>query len=701
MKLKNITISGFRGFSRLESIDLDAEAVIVSGANGRGKTSLFDAILWALTGSVERLHGSAGDIVSHYSTSGEARVELGLDDDGASVRVIRRFDGEAHLSLETSSETIRGGSAQTALIDLLWPEARAASDPDVALSQSLTRAMYLQQDVVREFIEADDEQRRFSVVSELVGVGRVTELQRQLEASRTAWTRATNRMDDELKPLRNQIAALEERLRRLSEGDAQGFDQRGFESWVGEAQSLDVEDIRSAGIPEIEPLLAELQARQRRNDSVISSLQRLREHLNSERPEAIEAEPLRARVHASEAVVAEASTQLQVAQESVAAERRQQAELHDQVESLRALARLALRHLGERCPVCDQTYDEEATRARLQLQLGGQGNPEPIPLSSRAEDAAAQLEAAQRQLAADEAALRAAERSEVLRASWDEARDSLAREAGLAVSTTLSVDAEAALIARQEANARLRELVGAGEQYALRIARLAEQNQRVDIEDQLTTLREDVARHELERNARVFTGEQANTLLAGLRSASTRIVTEELDRIGPLLQRVYASVEPHPSFRAVRFLTSISRGHGRVWTTVMDEAAQKVVNEPSVVLSSSQLNVLAVSTFLSLNLAIETLPLQVVAMDDPLQSLDTVNLLGLADLIRRVRATRQVLVSTHDERLADLLSRKLRPVASGERTRIVKFHSWTREGPTVEQYDVPVDASPLRLVATG
>lgn len=701
MKLKNITISGFRGFSRLESIDLDAEAVIVSGANGRGKTSLFDAILWALTGSVERLHGSAGDIVSHYSTSGEARVELGLDDDGASVRVIRRFDGEAHLSLETSSETIRGGSAQTALIDLLWPEARAASDPDVALSQSLTRAMYLQQDVVREFIEADDEQRRFSVVSELVGVGRVTELQRQLEASRTAWTRATNRMDDELKPLRNQIAALEERLRRLSEGDAQGFDQRGFESWVGEAQSLDVEDIRSAGIPEIEPLLAELQARQRRNDSVISSLQRLREHLNSERPEAIEAEPLRARVHASEAVVAEASTQLQVAQESVAAERRQQAELHDQVESLRALARLALRHLGERCPVCDQTYDEEATRARLQLQLGGHGNPEPIPLSSRAEDAAAQLEAAQRQLAADEAALRAAERSEVLRASWDEARDSLAREAGLAVSTTLSVDAEAALIARQEANARLRELVGAGEQYALRIARLAEQNQRVDIEDQLTTLREDVARHELERNARVFTGEQANTLLAGLRSASTRIVTEELDRIGPLLQRIYASVEPHPSFRAVRFLTSISRGHGRVWTTVMDEAAQKVVNEPSVVLSSSQLNVLAVSTFLSLNLAIETLPLQVVAMDDPLQSLDTVNLLGLADLIRRVRATRQVLVSTHDERLADLLSRKLRPVASGERTRIVKFDSWTRDGPTVEQYDVPVDASPLRLVATG
>jgi energy-coupling factor transporter ATP-binding protein EcfA2 len=206
---------------------------------------------------------------------------------------------------------------------------------------------------------------------------------------------------------------------------------------------------------------------------------------------------------------------------------------------------------------------------------------------------------------------------------------------------------------------------------------------------------------EAERDARSKTGELANSLLTGLRGASTKIVTEELVRIGPLLQRIYATVEPHPSFRAVRFLTRISRGHGRVWTTVVDETAQKTVEEPSVVLSSSQLNVLAVSTFLSLNLAIETLPLQVVALDDPLQSLDTVNLLGLADLLRRVRASRQVIISTHDSRLADLLSRKLRPVVEGDRTRIVRFDAWTRSGPVVEQFDVPPDMVPLKLVVSA
>ena len=66
--------------------------------------------------------------------------------------------------------------------------------------------------------------------------------------------------------------------------------------------------------------------------------------------------------------------------------------------------------------------------------------------------------------------------------------------------------------------------------------------------------------------------------------------------------------------------------------------------------------------------------------------------LGFANLLRRVRASREVIVSTHDERLADLLARKLRPVAFGERTRVVRFDAWTRDGPIVEQYDVPMDA---------
>jgi hypothetical protein len=52
-----------------------------------------------------------------------------------------------------------------------------------------------------------------------------------------------------------------------------------------------------------------------------------------------------------------------------------QVELREQHESFRAFAQLALRHLGERCPVCEQTYDIDATRNRLRGVLQQQTLP--------------------------------------------------------------------------------------------------------------------------------------------------------------------------------------------------------------------------------------------------------------------------------------------------------------------------------------
>jgi DNA repair exonuclease SbcCD ATPase subunit len=699
-------MAGFRGFAQPVTIDLDAAAVVVSGPNGCGKTSMFDAILWALTGSVPRLRGEAVDVVSRYSQSGEARVELDLQRDGTSMRVVRRFDGAMHLSLDDGGhEAVMGGAAEAALIDFLWPDARGAAEPGDALSRSLTRATYLQQDVVREFVEADDEQKRFEVVSELVGVGRVTELQRQLESSRTAWTRATNALERDLDPVRAQVALLEERLRRLTTKDVVPFDEDAFDRWVTEVdrfvEGAEISAVRRGTSEGLDRILTTLQAREQQAERALANIERLLAHVRSPAPDAVDPEPLRAQAHASEAIAAEASEQLRLAQQEVAAERQRQAALQDEVESMRTLAQLALRHLGDRCPVCDQTYDEAPTRARLQGLIGARTELERQLSADVVQTAAARLETAQRQLAADAAALRAAEQSELARTQWDRTRTSLAAEAGLDVSPSLVESATDLMAGTRDKITKLRDLRSSGEQLSLQLALRAEKAQRSEVEKQLAILRADLRTREAERDARSNTGELANNLLTALRNASTKIVTEELVRIGPLLQRIYATVEPHPSFRAVRFLTRISRGRGRVWTTLLDETAQKTVDEPSVVLSSSQLNVLAVSTFLSLNLAIETLPLQVVALDDPLQSLDTVNLLGLADLLRRVRASRQVIVSTHDSRLADLLSRKLRPVADGDRTRMVRFDAWSRSGPVVEQFDVPPDTVPLKLVASA
>lgn len=524
-----------------------------------------------------------------------------------------------------------------------------------------------------------------------------------MEGSRKSWSEATNRLGRDLEKLQGQVAALEERFRRLAPDNDAAFQTEDFDSWIGEVTPL-LPDDAAPTIPRgtsesVDTVLSLLQARQRREERRIVALQRLIEHLESIPPEVIAAEPLRARVHGAEVLVAEASEQLRLAQEQAAGERRRQAELHEVTESLRALAQLALRHLGERCPVCDQDYDAETTRARLEEFVGQ--DPDPLaPPVDVVPGAATQLEDLQRDLANVQATLRNAETSEANRSRWDQTLAALAQDAGLQVTADVLDRARGYLEESRTIAASAQRLRSAGEQLSLQLARAIEQAQRSEVANQLSEMQQDLARRQAEWEARGQTGELASTLITALRGAGNTIVTHELTRIDPLLQRIYSTVDPHPSFRAVQFLASERRGRGRVWTALTDQAESKTVSDPSVVLSSSQLNVLAVSTFLALNLAIDSLPLQVVALDDPLQSLDTVNLLGLADLLRRVRASRQVIVSTHDSRLASLLARKLRPTED-TRTRLIELDAWSRTGPIVHQSDVPSDASPLKLVASA
>jgi predicted ATPase len=82
-----------------------------------------------------------------------------------------------------------------------------------------------------------------------------------------------------------------------------------------------------------------------------------------------------------------------------------------------------------------------------------------------------------------------------------------------------------------------------------------------------------------------------------------------------------------------------------------------------------------------------------VLLDDPLQSLDDVNALGFADLCRHIRHQRQLIISTHDRRLAALLERKLAPRLDGEQTRVIEFRAWTRRGPQLERRLVELQLS--------
>ena len=246
MRLLSLEVTGFRGFASKQHFDLSADALIVVGTNGNGKTSIFDAILWAVSGRVPRLGVDDSLLACRFSETGQMRVSVRLGDrDGASsLTVTRLFDGETtKLSIETSDGVFRGPEAEGRLIQNIWQEAATAASPQESLAVALTRSVYLQQDLVRDFIDSVKPSERFAAVSELVGAGRVTDLQGELEKAKRAWSHASNNKSAELQPLRSRLAAMQSRLAQLvghptTQGKVRG--EKEWTEWWNEARKIGV-----------------------------------------------------------------------------------------------------------------------------------------------------------------------------------------------------------------------------------------------------------------------------------------------------------------------------------------------------------------------------------------------------------------------------------------------------------------------------
>ena len=708
MRVTSLEVSGFRAFSGRTRFDLDGDVVLVVGANGQGKTSLFDAIHWAIIGEISRLQHPAS-IVSLYSASGEARVVVTIaPDDGGSIVVARHSDGQKDSLLVTQGgQTFRGPGAEHELLRRLWPGGLAASEPRVALRSALERGVYLQQDVVTDFLTADTDEERFNSIGELVGAGRATEFQAALERSRSAWSRATNQQQSETKAAAERLSRLDDQLRQLIEASSTvALSRDDWTAWWAQARHLGVSEFdlptgdshNADGALDV--AMSELRAiqlsRERRGERLRELAAALREvplppfDLNS----------LGRTAEAATEALESARTTLAESQHRAAEARRRQVEMRSARQELQVLAELALRHLGEHCPVCQQTYDREGTRERLESlrrdMVEDADSPTDIPGLA---EAAGRVQEMRNALSTAEAALQEAQRLERLRVDRTETIRSGLAELGI----NIPVDSDAVSVLESDLgeNTRHLERLSAirrrGDSLALALARAGQLARRVELEQEVQQVRRDLADAETALKARRGTGEMVSSMIDSLRDASSELVDGELRRLEPLLQRIYATADPHPEFRVVRLLSRMYRGRGRVLAEVEDPVHNHRRDAPSAFLSSSQTNVLAVSVFLALNLGLPTLPLRVAILDDPIQSLDDLNLLGLIDLLKRIRERRQLMVSTHDSRLGALLERKLRPVSDSQRTILVELSGWSSEGPVATQRDIARDPTRFAL----
>ena len=95
---------------------------------------------------------------------------------------------------------------------------------------------------------------------------------------------------------------------------------------------------------------------------------------------------------------------------------------------------------------------------------------------------------------------------------------------------------------------------------------------------------------------------------------------------------------------------------------VTDEDGKNMVS-PTLSFSSAQINVLSLSIFLAkaLNTKNGDKSVDCIFIDDPVQSMDSINVLGVIDLLRSISVNlgKQIIISTHDDNFHALLKQKL------------------------------------------
>lgn len=118
---------------------------------------------------------------------------------------------------------------------------------------------------------------------------------------------------------------------------------------------------------------------------------------------------------------------------------------------------------------------------------------------------------------------------------------------------------------------------------------------------------------------------------------------------------------------------------------------------PAYIFSAAQVNATAVSFFLAMALRQQWSPLEFIAMDDPVQSMDDLNVVALIDLIRsladpKLNVRKQFIISTHDTTFYQLMRKKFRMLNVG----VIEYESYSERGPLVNQKFF--EASPKKTI---
>jgi len=627
VKLAHLVLNGFRGYRKPIHVDFADRFTIIDGRNGVGKSTIFDAIEFALTGVLSKYKDAkaSGETVADYlwwagegPAPADRYVEVGFVDGDTQMSVRRRqFEDPEAASLKAISEKLCDPRlAPAEPLSQLCASAIIRDEHITSLSLDLKETDRYA--LLRDALGAKDADTWIGRGAQLVSLAkrRTAAAQHDVTAANADIAAATRRLDEVRASLVAETVMAEavERLRAFANTVVAPDQLAGPVRERIAALGGEIEELQSIS-----------------NQWNAAEAERLRMDALSKAVEAANAE----KQAAARALQAITSTSETASASSLAGEAR----------SLVVLVTLG-RQLGLRdghCPLCAKGQSHEEFEQGMQAAE---------TVARRLNESAARAEEREQMRRAAEARLttatRAAEAAGAARMntlnivnSFDQRRKALriADDATIKEITARLVELRYTL---ENAQKDLRVL------ETLRFSVDLERAQRAEADAKTRLAR---AQERFGRARKAETGAQA--LHDAARRAASETLDRRLERVLPLMSELYRRLRPHPVWTDIEY--SIRGDVRRFLKLQVGEDLN-----PQFLFSSGQRRATGLAFLLSVNLSLAWSRWRSILLDDPVQHVDDFRTVHLAELASHlVAGGRQVICAVEDAALADLLCRRL------------------------------------------
>lgn len=169
-----------------------------------------------------------------------------------------------------------------------------------------------------------------------------------------------------------------------------------------------------------------------------------------------------------------------------------------------------------------------------------------------------------------------------------------------------------------------------------------------------------------EKQERLKTVKETTEKLATLKVQLSDFLTEKINSVfnQQIINDIYKKIDPHPDFKTIKLEPQFDGIKPKLFIKAVNDENKDEI-DPVLYLSSAQVNILSLSIFLAKALQNKDVMINTIFMDDPIQYLDSINVLSFIDLLRSIttdkQLDRQVVISTHDENFFNLLKKKFNP----------------------------------------